>query len=426
MSFISGKKGVNGLCRIVFFLAVLSVFLPSQNAFALSEKGYKSLHILTKILHYVEDSYVTQVDEENLVRGAIRGMLSTLDPHSVYMAPDVYRELKVDTSGRFDGIGIEVTMRDGVLMVVSPVKGSPADDAGIQAEDKIVKINGHPTKDLNLSEAVTMMRGKRGSHVVLTILRQGVKNPFDIAVTRTIIKVPNLTWRLYDGKIGYVNITSFQSGTAHSLEKALKEMSEKSPLSGLIIDLRKNPGGLLDQAVQVADLFLDHGVIVTTENRGQEIDRREAHSENTQPDYPIVVLVDGGSASASEILAGALQDYKRATIMGTTSFGKGSVQTVIDLDDGSGLKLTIARYLTPNGRVIQDHGIVPDIKVLAKKPKTEAEEANKGKSEKEEVVIKPVQPKEDIQLEKALEYVKDPSAFSADDKPKATKSKKSK
>lgn len=406
--------------KLLMAAVVVFALAAPMRAQALSEKGFKSLHILTKILYYVEENYVTSVDEQNLIRGAIRGMLGTLDPHTVYMSPEVYHELKVDTSGRFDGIGIEVTLRDGWLTIVSPIKGSPAEEAGVQSGDRIIRINGHPTKDLNLSEAVTMMRGKRGSHVILTIARQGVKNPFDVSITRKIIKVPSVTYRLEDGNIGYAAISSFQQGTTRALEKALKEMEATGPLSGLILDLRKNPGGLLEQAVEVSDLFLDHGVIVTTESRGQEIDRREAHGVDTEPDYPMVVLVDGGSASAAEIVAGALQDNKRATVIGTTSFGKGSVQTVIDLDDGSGLKITIARYLTPSGRVIQDQGIKPDIVVSAKPPKEVATEAEApippempaegkpaGGEEKRAVEAKPeAQPKGDFQLERALEFLR--------------------
>ena len=405
---------LRSLIAIALLAAALAAPAP---AWALSEKGFKSLHVLTKILRYVEENYVTPVDEENLIRGAIRGMLGTLDPHTVYMSPEIYRELKVDTSGRFDGIGIEVTVKDGWLTVVSPIKGSPAEEAGIQAGDKIARINGHPTKDLNLSEAVTMMRGKRGSRVILTVVRAGVKNPFDIAVMRKIIKVPSVTARLYDGRIGYAAISSFQQGTGRALEKAMKEMSAGGELAGLVLDLRKNPGGLLEQAVDVSDLFLTEGVIVSTQSRGQEIDRREAHNEGTEPTYPVVVLVDGGSASASEIVAGALQDTKRATVIGTTSFGKGSVQTVVDLDDGSGLKITIARYLTPLGRVIQDHGIQPDIVVSAKPPKEEAAEAAAEaaapeaaaeEKSKKAAAPKPAAetPKTDYQLEKALEFLR--------------------
>lgn len=390
--------------QYVFLLFLLGVLFVPRGVLALTEKGFKALHVFTKILYYIEENYVTEADEENLIRGAIRGMLETLDPHTVYMQPEIYRELKVDTSGRFDGVGIEVTLRDGYLTVVSPIKDSPADKEGIQAGDRIVKINGHVTKDLNLSEAVTLMRGKRGSKVTLTLSRQGVKNVFDVSVVRRIIKVPSVTYKLYDGGIGYVSISSFQLGTARAFERALKKLSEEGIIRGLILDLRKNPGGLLDQSVEICDALLDHGVIVTTENRGKEIDRREAHGEGTEPTYPVVVLVDGGSASASEIVAGALQDNKRATIMGTTSFGKGTVQTVVDLDDGSGLKLTIARYLTPSGRVIQGTGIKPDIVVPAKKPKDGVEKNAEEISEN--VKREPTKPKEDYQLDQAIEYLK--------------------
>ncbi|MFH0800279.1 MAG: S41 family peptidase [Pseudomonadota bacterium] len=409
------------LVVLLLLVAGAGISLP-RPALALTEKGYRALHVFTKILHYVEDNYVSEADEENMIRGAIRGMLGTLDPHTVYMSPEIYRELKVDTSGRFDGVGIEVTMRDGWLTVVSAIRGSPADQAGIQAGDRIARINGHPTKDLNLSEAVTLMRGKRGSRVVLNIARQGAKSTFDIAIVRRIIKIPSVNSAFYDGKFGYISIASFQQGTGRALEKSLKELSDKGPLSGLILDLRRNPGGLLEQAVAVSDLFLKDGVIVTTVSRDKEIDRKEAHPDDAKPDYPMVVLVDGGSASAAEIVAGALQDNKRAIVMGTTSFGKGSVQTVIDLDDGSGLKLTIAHYLTPSGRVIQDHGIQPDIVIAAKRPQPKAEaaegvapadEGQKAETSKASI------PKEDYQVEKALEYLRNPGEFQTKAKPRA-------
>jgi carboxyl-terminal processing protease len=376
------------------FIALVVLVYPLR-AHALTEKGYKALHIFTKIIHYIEDNYATEVDEEELIRGAMRGMVATLDPHSAYMSPEIYRELKVDTRGRFDGIGIEVTVRHGILTVVSPIKGSPADRKGIQAGDMIVRIDDHPTKGLNLSEAVSLLRGRRGSKVKLTLFRKGIKKPFDVIVVRRVIKVPSVHYELMDKKYGYVSISSFQQGTTRSIKKALKKLSRRGPIEGLVLDLRRNPGGLLDQAVDVTDLFLDKGVIVTTESRGEEIDRQEAHAEGVQPDYPIVVLIDGGTASASEIVAGALKDNGRAVVMGTTSFGKGSVQTVIDLGDGSGLKLTIAHYLTPSGKYIQDSGIKPDVEVPAQPPKKEGEE------EKEEP-----KPAEDYQLKRALEYLR--------------------
>lgn len=373
---------------------VLAIMVCPVRSHALTEKGYRALHVFTKVIHYIEDNYATEVDEEELIRGAMRGMLLTLDPHSAYMPPDLYRELKVDTRGRFDGIGIEVTIRNGILTVVSPIKGSPADKKGIQAGDRIVRIDGHPTKGMNLSEAVSLLRGRRGSRVKLTLFREGIKKPFDVIVFRRVIKVPSVHYELIDGKYGYVSISSFQQGTTRSVKKALKKLSRKKPIEGLVLDLRRNPGGLLDQAVDVTDLFLKKGVIVTTESRGEEIDRQEAHAEGVQPDYPIVVLIDGGTASASEIVAGALRDNGRAVVLGTTSFGKGSVQTVIDLGDGSGLKLTIAHYLTPSGKYIQDSGIKPDLEVPAKPPKKEEEKEKEPK------------PPEDYQLDRALEYLR--------------------
>lgn len=392
-------------------LLVLCSISP-KSAYALSDEGYKALHIFSKVLHYVEENYVDEVNDEDLIQGAIRGMMDALDPHSVYMSPEIYRELKVDTKGRFDGIGIEVAVRGGALVVVSPIKGSPADEAGIQTGDQIIKINGKSTAGMDLIEAVTNMRGKRGSKVVLTLRREGAKKPLDIAVVRRIINIPSVKWALYDGKYGYANITNFQQGTARSLEKAIKDLDgqvgKNAHIEGLILDLRKNPGGLLEQAVAVSDLFLKTGTIVSTVSRGKEIDRSEAHEKDTLPDYPIIVLVDGGSASASEIVAGALQDNRRAVIMGTKSFGKGSVQTVIDLDDGSGLKLTIARYLTPNGRIIQDRGIEPDVVVPAKPsaPKKEAAAEGAEKEAEKEPVAEEPEYKGDYQLDRAIDYIK--------------------
>lgn len=398
------------ICSTITALFLTTSFGLFTNSHALTDKGYQSLHTFSKVLHYIENNYAESVDDVELIQGAIQGMLGTLDPHSVYMSPEIYRELKVDTRGRFDGIGIEVAVRKGSLVVVSPIKGTPADDAGIKAGDRIVKINGKATIGLNLSEAVSRMRGKRGSKVTLTLRRDGVKNPFDVTVTRRIIKVPSIKAELLDGKYGYVSVINFQQGMSRALEKAIRELNKKvgneGQIEGLILDLRKNPGGLLDQAVDMSDLFLKSGTIVSTESRGKEIDRREAHEKDTLPDYPMVVLVDGGSASASEIVAGALQDNKRAVIMGTTTFGKGSVQTVIDLDDGSGLKLTIARYLTPNGRIIQDLGIKPDVEVPEKPPGPKEEEGEEELMDVIDVKDKKIETKVDYQLEKALEYMR--------------------
>lgn len=344
----------------ILFIAVL---LISANAWALSDKGYESLHTFSRVLQQVETNYVEPVDDQLLVRGAIRGMLDVLDPHSVYMPPSVYKELRMETGGRFAGVGLEVTIKKGWITVVSPIEGSPADHAGIKAGDRIIKINGKSAREMDLSEAVGMMRGKSGTHVLLTILRDDNKRPFDVSLVRKVIQVPSIRAELLPDHIGYARITSFQERTGLDLAEVLHNMEKSGPLKGLILDMRNNPGGLLDQAVSVSDLFLQSGTIVTTESRRKEVDRRVASAQGTEPNYPIIVLVNGGSASASEIVAGALQDNARALVMGTQSFGKGSVQSVMELDDGSALKLTIARYYTPSGRSIQALGITPDVVV---------------------------------------------------------------
>lgn len=399
------KNGGRLFACIAALAGCLCVSSVSQ---ALTDKGYKALHNFSKVLHYIEENYVTEVDEEELIQGAVRGMVETLDPHSVYMSPEINKELKVDTSGRFDGVGIEVAVRGGVLTVVSPIKGSPADEAGIETGDRIVRINGESTKGMNLGEAVTKMRGRRGSRVSLTLVREGEKNPIEVSIVRQIINVPSVHIEELGEGLVYASISSFQTGTTRALEKALKDITKEEPIRGLILDLRKNPGGLLDQAVSLSDLFIADGVIVTTESRGMEIDRRVAHAEDTQPDYPIIVMVDAGSASASEIVAGALQDNGRAKLLGSKSFGKGSVQTVIDLEDGSGLKLTIAYYKTPSGRLIQDAGVIPDIEVPAKPPETDVAKKLDDEAQEEEPAPKgkKKRAKVDYQKQRAIEELK--------------------
>jgi len=412
---------------IRFSLLVLAAafFIP-LSSHALTEKGFKSLHIFTKVLGYVEDSYVDEVDDQKLVTGAIRGMLMTLDPHSAYMSPAVFKELKVDTSGRFDGVGIEVTVREGALVVVAPIRGSPADKAGVEPGDRIIKINGESTEGMDLTQAVTKMRGKRGSRIVLTMVKKSAKQPVEVTLVRQAINVPSVKAEVLDSNYGYVGISSFQSDTSKSLKKALKDLQGKDALRGLVLDLRKNPGGLLDQAVEVSNLFLDKGVIVTTESRGQEIDKREATPDGDKVTCPMIVLVDHGSASASEIVAGALQDNKRAMVFGLQSFGKGSVQTVIELDDGSGLKLTVARYFTPSGRSIQAQGITPDVVVPAEAPTVEEKKPSVSEEKlsrhlevsKERAVVKGnIEPvTKDYQINVALDYLKSWNVFKGEPK----------
>jgi len=353
---------------IICMLVLVAVAI-SPSASALSNKGYVALHKFSKVLHYIEDNYFRQINDKKVLEGAIYGMLGELDPHSVYLPPNLYRDLQASTRGRFEGIGVEVTVRDGKMVVVSPIRGTPADRAGIQSGDCIIKIDGKPTSAVNLGEAIGLMRGHRGSRVVLTIVRDGKKHPFDVTVMREMIRLPSVKWKLYNGDIAYASIINFQDDASSSLRKAISKMNwivnkrlgKGRTIRGLILDLRKDPGGLLEQAVAVSDIFLKNGKIVSTETRGKIIDVRKAHGDGTEPNYPIIVLIDRGSASASEIVAGALQDHKRATIMGEKSFGKGTVQTIMDLDDGSAIKITIARYLTPSGRCIQGIGIKPDV-----------------------------------------------------------------
>jgi len=400
---------------------IFAVSFFARDAGALSDKGYKALHNFTKVLHYIEENYVTQVDEDKLIQGAVQGMVSTLDPHSVYMTPELNRELKVDNSGRFDGVGIEVAVRNNSLVVVAPIKDSPADKAGIKTGDRVMRIDGVSTKNMNLGEAVMKMRGKRGSRVTFAIYREGLPKTFNVSLTRQIINVPSVKSEMFEDGIAFASISSFQQGTLRSLEKSLRELAKKGEIRGLILDLRRNPGGLLEQAVEISDMFLKQGVIVSTENKGKEVDRREASTQGTEPDYPIAILVDGGSASASEIVAGALKDNGRATVIGTKTFGKGSVQTVIDLDDGAGLKITVAYYRTPSGRIIQDQGIVPDIIVEAKpaepkqaaaKPRENAPppetEAEKEETPEPEVKQKPEEkaPEIDLQKQRAIDFLK--------------------
>ena len=340
---------------------------------------YQYLRMFSDVLNIVQDNYVEKVDLKKLMYGAVSGMLRELDPHSSFLKPEEYKELQVETKGKFGGLGIEITMRDGVLTVVSPLEGTPADKAGIQAGDQIIKIDDQPTQDMSLTEAVQKMRGPKGTKVKLTVIRKGERKPLEFELTRDTISIQSVKWRTLEPGYGYVRISSFQSGTASDLRKALDQLeSDNHPLQGLVLDLRNDPGGLLDQAVEVADEFINEGLIVYTGGRLENQKMRfEAHKNSKPRNYPIVVLVNSGSASASEIVAGALQDHKRAIILGEPTFGKGSVQTVIPLSDGSALRLTTSLYYTPSGRSIQAKGIEPDILVKRETPpKTEEEGAD--------------------------------------------------
>ncbi len=333
---------------------------------------YEELALITNVLHLVQQQYVREVEQEELVQGALKGMLDVLDPHTTYLTRDLFRETQVETKGEFFGLGIEITKRDGYVIVVAPIDGTPAARKGIRAKDQIVAVcpdateaSCESTREMNLYEAVKLMRGPRGTKIMIQVIREGWSSPKPFVIVRDAIHVPSVRMHIIEPGLPYVRLTQFQEKTAREFEEKLLEASEETgELKGLVLDLRDNPGGLLDQAVKVADLFLDEGRIVFTEGRG-EGSRLEwhAHAEGTQPSYPVVVLVNGGSASASEIVAGSLQDHRRALVVGTETFGKGSVQTIIPFDDGSGLRLTTALYYLPSGRSIQEVRIEPDIVV---------------------------------------------------------------
>jgi len=332
----------------------------------LSPEADAKLRVLSQALALVEEQYVEPKTPKDLIYGAIQGAVSILDSHSSFMTPEEYRELQIETKGKFSGIGIEITMKDRILTVVSPIEGTPAYRAGLQAGDQIVKINGTPTKNISLSEAVKMIRGPKSSKVTLTINRQGFTEPKDFSIVREIIPIRSVKARVVDGGIGYIRLANFQDQTDQDLQNYLKKMRQRlTPFRGLVLDLRNDPGGLLEQAVRVANEFLNSGLIVYTEGRTpQQSMRFFAHpGGKTEVPGPMVVLINEGSASASEIVAGALKDQKRAIIVGSKSFGKGSVQTIIPLEDGSALRLTTALYYTPNGATIQDKGIIPDVVV---------------------------------------------------------------
>jgi len=355
------------LQAVVFCLLIGSILFFNGNALVVKAgtgETYKNLEIFTEVLRQIEKNYVEPEDEEKLIQGAIKGMVQSLDPHSSYLSKEEHQDLLSETKGSFSGIGVEITVRDNVLTVVSPIEGTPAYKAGMQAGDKIIKIDGKSAADMTLPEAIKSIRGEKGTKVTLTIMREGVEKPLEFTVTRDVIPIRSVRSTLLTPKIAYVRISNFQSKTTNDLVAELEKLENGRKLEGLILDLRNNPGGLLSQAIDVSDLFLDSGVIVSTKGRESSQDlKATAHKKKTNRTYPIIVLVNGGSASAAEIVAGALQDNKRALILGTKTFGKGSVQTIIPLSDGSGLRLTTAMYYTPSGRSIQASGIEPDVEV---------------------------------------------------------------
>jgi carboxyl-terminal processing protease len=405
-----------------------------HGVFADRDQGHYSvplseLRTFTDVYTRLKKDYVVKVSDKKLMENAIRGMLAGLDPHSAYLDPDEFRELQIGTTGEFGGLGIEVGMEDGFVKVIAPIDDTPADRAGIKAGDLIVRLNKKPVKGMSLDDAVNMMRGKKGTNITLTIVREGVEKPLTISITRDIIRVQSVKAQLLEPEFGYVRITNFQAKTTQSLIDAIEKLKQENggELKGLVLDLRNNPGGVLNGAVGVSDAFLNDGLIVYTEGRDQNSELRYSATEgDVLNGAPMVVLINGGSASASEIVAGAMQDDKRAIIMGSKSFGKGSVQTILPLSSGAALKLTTARYYTPSGRSIQAEGIEPDIPLenltvtgvgdSGVAPLTEADLAghltndatNEGTEDQNETKEVPSSPlaKQDYQLQEALNLLK--------------------
>jgi carboxyl-terminal processing protease len=358
--------------------------LATQEHFALAGGGtpptttnevYRQLNAFGDVFDRVRADYVDKPDDEKLIQSAINGMLSGLDPHSSYMDPNSFREMEVDTRGEFGGLGIEVTLEDGLVKVIAPIDDTPAAKAGILAGDLITKLDGQDVQGLTINQAVERMRGPVGSKIRLTIVRKGQDKPLEVTLSRDVIRVSSVRFHKEGDDVGYIRVTQFNEQTTDGLKRAIADLSGQIPadrLKGYVLDLRNNPGGLLDQAISVSNTFIKQGEIVSTRGRNPDESQR-FYATPTNGDLingkPLVVLINGGSASASEIVAGALQDHKRATIVGSQSFGKGSVQTIIPLGAGSGaLRLTTARYFTPSGRSIQAKGITPDIKVLQEVP----------------------------------------------------------
>jgi carboxyl-terminal processing protease len=353
--------------KSVFFLLISVVFLCDYAAAEISQRDrettYKQLEIFSNVLSILQDNYVEEIDTKDVLNGAIRGLLFSLDPHSSYLPPEGFKELQEETQGSFSGIGIEVTIKNDLLTIVSPIAETPADRAGLKANDIIIEINGTKTKNMGPYEAIKKLRGPKGTEVIISIHREGWENLKEITLTREIIPLQSVKAEFLSPGFIYVRITNFQSHSSKDFKTKLQQLKKEHSIKGLILDLRNNPGGLLHQAVSIADYFLDEGRIVYTKGRRKEQNTVFSAHETGEKKYPLVILVNEGSASASEIVAGAVQAHKRGIIVGTQSFGKGSVQTIIPLPDGAGLRMTTARYYTPDDRSIQALGITPDVVV---------------------------------------------------------------
>lgn len=351
--------------RLLATLLLAALPLTAQATAPIDELPLEDIQTFAEVFERIKRAYVEEVDDRTLIRNAMRGMLTELDPHSAYLDRHEFQSLRESTEGQFGGIGIEVGLENGRLTIITPIDDTPASRAGLQARDTILSIDDTSTERLSLQEAVTLMRGEPGSEITVTILRSGEESAFDVTLTREIIRTESVRSELLETGYGYLRVSQFQSRTGEQVNSAIRQLERDGPLDGLILDLRNNPGGVLQAAVAVADAFLEGGLVVYTEGRLPDTEMSfSASRETAAPDVSLVVLINGGSASAAEIVAGALQDQRRGVIMGTDSFGKGSVQQVMPLGNGEGLKLTTALYYTPNGRSIQALGIEPDVEVV--------------------------------------------------------------
>ncbi len=375
---------INSSHSRIQFIAILVVlgltlFMFRGSVSAANGETYKGLKLFNEVLNMVEKNYVEDIDPQVVINGAINGMMKSLDPHSTFMTADQYNDLQADTKGEFGGLGIVITIQDDIITIVAPIEDKPAFVAGVKAGDKIIKIDGESTKDFTIMDAVHKLRGEKGTKVTITVRREGEEEPKTFEIIRDIIEIKSVKNKIYDGDIGYIRISNFQETTSSELDVALKSISSgASPLKGIVLDLRNNPGGLLTESVDVSDAFLKSGTIVSSKGRSKSSERiSEARDDGDEPGCPVVVLINSGTASAAEIVSGALRDNKRAILIGTRTFGKGSVQTIVPLKDGSALKLTIARYYTPNGESIQAKGITPDIVVEYAEPVEESKDKPK-------------------------------------------------
>ncbi len=399
------KKIIIALLAFLTLATAGSLAVSSQQK-TKNDELYRQVDLFADALAIIQADYVTEVSPKDLIYGALKGMLSSLDPHSQFLDPDAYNELKTDTEGKFGGLGIEITLKDGLITVVTPIEGTPAWNAGIKSNDRIVKINNELTKDMTLTEAVKRMRGKPGEAVNLTVLRESEKKVLEFKIVRDIIKIKDIKEaKILEDGIGYIRLVEFRENTPVDIKAALENL-KKEGLNSLILDLRNNPGGLLDVAVKVTGQFIEKNklIVYTKSRRNSQNLKFISNAKNPILNLPMVVLINEGSASGSEIVAGCLQDYRRAIIVGTKSFGKGSVQTLIPLSDGSALRLTTSKYYTPLGSEIHGKGVMPDIIVEKGKIQLERDEL---KPDNAQQVFEQVENKENVKKEEPEDYKKD-------------------